>query len=117
MDIGTIGLLIIAFAVLSAIASGVARHLSNKDAVISVAVDDNERLEQLISCSGGGSLAQLIRLYNIRGKQLKECESGCSHTRFQSLVRDHILLSKEIGRLTYIAAENESSLLIQHICR
>ena len=110
MNLETIGLIMIAIGIGGVGFMRITHHIHNKDVDMSEMLDDHLRLEQLRSISGGGSLAQLARLQSIRGKQLKICKDRKS---FESLLRDRILLSQEIDRLTKIEIENESSLFIQ----
>jgi len=71
---------------------------------------DNERLEQLINIAGGDSIAQLVRLYNIRGTDLAFANQKNSFD-VRSLTRDRIILFQEINRLRQLRLEKESQLL------
>ena len=75
---------------------------------MSEALDDNTRLHQLTNISGGGSLAQIIRLYNVRGNELEKERGRMGNSKkIKALVRDHILLYREINRLIGNEVEKE----------
>ena len=84
----------IAFGIGGAGLIGMVRNSHKHDGELSESIDDNTRLQQLISISGGGSLAQLTRLFKIRGKQLEAMrKTGCRDKKFRGYFRDSILLA------------------------
>jgi hypothetical protein len=68
---------------------------------------DNERLSQLINIAGGNNIAQLVRLYNIRGTELAFAHQGTDSYKLRSLTRDRILLFHEINRLNQLKQETK----------
>lgn len=116
MSIAIVGFVIVCFGIVAAWMARVFRYGSKQDVVRFESLYDHERLEQLINKAGGDSIAQLVRLYKMRARQLERARrENQSHYKIRSLVRDCILLSQEINRLTPIEADNEShlSFLIQ----
>jgi hypothetical protein len=114
MDIGHLGLIMIVVGLLGAAIMGwSSRRRQHKSVITFESLYDHERLEQLIRISGGGSLEQIVRLYNIHGRELEKARKGedCFF-KIRGLVRDRILLSQEINRLTSIEDEKENQLLI-----
>ena len=110
MEYGYIGLAIILCTLIGAWFLGLVRNGHKHDIAISNTHDNRLRLQQLINISGGGSLAQIIRLYNIRGKQLSTERLRLSNSqKIKSLTRDRILLQSEINRIISIEVERESN--------
>jgi hypothetical protein len=113
MDLATLGFIIIGSGFIGALIVCIIHDEHNNDIALSESILDDARLEQLINISGGGSLMQLIRMYKNYGKELEKARRGeYSNYKIKSLVRDRILLSREINRLEFIQTEKVSSLLI-----
>jgi predicted dinucleotide-utilizing enzyme len=111
MDLASLGLIIIGSGLIGAMIVQIINDKHNNDVDLSESILNDARLEQLINISGGGSLAQILRLYKIRGNELEKARRvENSNSNIRSLVHDRILLSQEISRLIVIDTENISSL-------
>ncbi|MGD0591066.1 MAG: hypothetical protein ABSA44_09745 [Bacteroidota bacterium] len=110
MDITSIGLTIIIIGILGAVLVRILRKSHDQTIIPFESLYDNERLEQLINIAGGDSIAQLVRLYNIRGTDLAFANQKNSFD-VRSLTRDRIILFQEINRLRQLRLEKESQLL------
>lgn len=104
----SLGLSIILFGIGGALIAKGLRGSSHKRTIAPTfeSLYDNERLEQLINIAGGDSIAQLVRLYNIRGTDLAFANQ-ISSREVRSLTRDRILLFHEINRLTRLQQEKK----------
>jgi hypothetical protein len=106
MDLTTIGLSLIVVGIGGAWITRILRNRRNKTIAPSFeSLYDNERLEQLINIAGGDSIAQMVRLYNIRGTDLAFANQGTDLYKIRSLTRDRILLFHEINRLNKLQQE------------
>jgi hypothetical protein len=107
MDLVTIGLIIITVAIVGSIFIRVRRGDKRNSTTPSFeSLYDHERLEQLINIAGGDSIAQLVRLYNIRGTELAFAHQKSS-IEVRSLTRDRILLFHEINRINQLQQEKK----------
>jgi len=107
MNLITIGLSIVIVGICGAWIVRIWHSTYNKTTIPSFeSLYDSERLEQLINIAGGDSLAQLVRLYNIRGTDLAFARQKSS-SEVRSLTRDRIILFNEINRLNQLRDEKK----------